>query len=185
MQYEGRMPDYLLACVGGGSNAIGLFHSFLTHTPADEVKNIKYCGIEAGGIAIEAGKHAARFAGGSVGVFQGCKSYLLQDEDGNVLGTHSVSAGLDYASVGPQHAYLFETGQVHYTYASDDEALNAFEVLSRKEGIIPALESAHALAYAFKLAKELSDKHVMIVNLSGRGDKDVQHVAKLKGIDLF
>lgn len=174
MEAEGKLPDYLIACVGGGSNSIGLFHEFL---PED----VKMIGVEAGGRGVETGEHAARFAGGSVGVLQGTKSYLLQDEDGNVLGTHSVSAGLDYASVGPEHAYLKDTGRVQYTYANDDEALNAFELLSRTEGIIPALESSHALAEAVKFAPRLSKDKIMIVNLSGRGDKDVQHVAQIKG----
>jgi tryptophan synthase beta chain len=173
---EGALPHVLVACVGGGSNSIGLFHEFLTH---DEIEMV---GVEAGGESVESGRHAARFAGGSVGVFQGCKSYLLQDDNGNVLGTHSVSAGLDYASVGPQHAYLFETGRVRYTYASDQEALSAFELLSSTEGIIPALESAHAIAEAVKLAPRMAKDKIMIVNLSGRGDKDVQHVAAIKGI---
>lgn len=178
-EVESRYPDYLVACVGGGSNAIGLFHSFLIHTPVEEVSHTKFVGVEAGGISIESKKHAARFAGGSVGVFQGCKSYLLQDDDGNVFDTHSVSAGLDYSSVGPEHAYLFESKRVDYTYATDDEALDAFETLSRKEGIIPALESAHAVAHAIKLAPTLSKDNVILVNLSGRGDKDVQHAASI------
>ena len=177
MKAEGRLPDYLIACVGGGSNAIGLFHAFLK----DDLQMI---GVEAGGKGIESGLHAARFAGGSVGVLQGCKSYLLQDEDGNVLSTHSVSAGLDYASVGPEHAFLKEMGRARYTYATDEEALEAFEILSRTEGIIPALESAHAIAETVKLAPSLSKKKVIIVNLSGRGDKDVEHVARIKGVIL-
>ncbi|MDI6745014.1 MAG: tryptophan synthase subunit beta [Thermodesulfovibrionales bacterium] len=177
LQAEGRLPDYLVACVGGGSNAMGLFHEFL----GDDIKMV---GVEAGGKGIETGEHAARFAGGSVGVFQGCKTYLLQDDDGNVLGTHSVSAGLDYASIGPQHPYLRDSGRVQYTYATDDEALAAFELLSKTEGIIPALESAHALAEAVKLAPKLSKDKIIIINLSGRGDKDVQHVANIKGIKL-
>ena len=174
---ERRLPDYLIACIGGGSNAMGLFHAFL----GDGVKMI---GVEAGGRGIGSGEHAARFAGGSLGVFQGTKTYLLQSEEGNVLGTHSVSAGLDYAAVGPEHAYLKETDRVAYTYATDEEALSAFELLSRTEGIIPALESAHALAGVIKLAAGLSGGDSVIVNLSGRGDKDVQQVAKIKGIDL-
>ncbi len=174
---EDRLPDYLIACVGGGSNAIGLFYEFLN----DEVKMI---GVEAGGRGIETGEHAARFAGGSIGVFQGCKSYLLQDEDGNVLGTHSVSAGLDYASVGPEHPYLRGIKRVQYTYATDDEALAAFELLSKTEGIIPALESSHAIAEAIKLAPKMPKNKIIIVNLSGRGDKDVQHVARIKGIEI-
>ncbi len=174
---EGRLPDYLVACVGGGSNAMGLFHEFLK-------EDIKMIGVEAGGRGIKTGEHAARFAGGSLGVFQGCKSYLLQDDDGNVLGTHSVSAGLDYASVGPEHPYLRDTGRVRYTYATDDEALSAFDLLSGTEGIIPALESAHAVAEVVKFAPKLDQDKIVIINLSGRGDKDVQHVAKIKGIEL-
>ncbi len=174
---EGRLPDYLVACVGGGSNAIGLFYAFLK----DEIRMI---GVEAGGEGIETGRHAARFAGGSLGVLQGCKSYLLQDDDGNVLGTHSVSAGLDYASIGPEHPYLRDKGIIQYTYATDDEALAAFELLSRIEGITPALESAHAIAEVVKRAPRLSKEEIIMVNLSGRGDKDVQHVANIKGIEL-
>ncbi len=181
---EGKLPDYLIACVGGGSNAMGLFHAFLTHHTSPTTHHIKMIGVEAGGKGIETGEHAARFAGGSVGVFQGCKSYLLQDDDGNVLGTHSVSAGLDYASIGPEHPYLKDAGRVQYTYATDDEALAAFELLSRIEGIIPALESAHALAEIIKLAPKLPKDNIVIVNLSGRGDKDVQEVARIKGIEL-
>jgi tryptophan synthase beta chain len=177
LKAEGKLPDYLVACVGGGSNAMGLFYEFLDD-------NLKMIGVEAGGKGIETGQHAARFAGGSIGVFQGCKSYLLQDEDGNVLGTHSVSAGLDYASIGPEHPYLRDKGRIQYTYATDAEALAAFEILSETEGIIPALESAHALAEVMKFAPQLSPDEIIIVNLSGRGDKDVQHVAGIMGIDL-
>lgn len=177
LKAEGRLPDYLIACIGGGSNAMGLFNEFLE----DDINMI---GVEAGGNGIGSGKHAARFAGGSLGVLQGTKSYLLQDDDGNILETHSVSAGLDYAAVGPQHAFLKDSGKVRYTYALDDEALAAFELLSRTEGIIPALESSHALAETVKLAPTLSKDNVIIVNLSGRGDKDVQQVAALRGIEL-
>ena len=177
LEAEGRLPDCLIACVGGGSNAMGLFYEFLN----DDVKMI---GVEAGGKGIESGEHAARFAGGSIGVFQGCKSYLLQDDDGNVLGTHSVSAGLDYASIGPEHPFLRDTGRVEYSYATDDEALNAFELLSKTEGILPALESAHAVAEVAKRAPEFASDKIIVVNLSGRGDKDVQHVARIKGIEL-
>jgi tryptophan synthase beta chain len=184
IEAEGRLPDYLIACVGGGSNSIGLFHEFLAGNSAHDAQHTKMIGVEAGGRGIETGEHAARFASGSIGVFQGCKSYLLQDEDGNVLGTHSVSAGLDYASVGPEHPYLRDKGRINYTYATDIEALSAFELLSRSEGIIPALESAHAIAEAVKLAPSLSKDAVIIVNLSGRGDKDVQHVARIQGIEL-
>ncbi|MEO5355688.1 MAG: tryptophan synthase subunit beta [Nitrospirae bacterium YQR-1] len=181
LKAEGRLPDYLIACVGGGSNAMGLFNSFLTDR---KKKHIEFIGVEAGGLGIETGKHAARFSGGSVGVFQGCKSYLLQDDNGNVLSTHSVSAGLDYASVGPEHAYLHDTEAVQYSYALDSEAMEAFETLSKTEGIIPALESSHAIAEAVKLAPTLSKDTIIIINLSGRGDKDVQQVARIKGIEL-
>ncbi len=177
LKAENKLPDCLIACVGGGSNSIGLFHAFLKD-------NIKMIGVEAGGMGIKSGKHAARFAGGSLGVFQGCKSYLLQNKDGNVLGTHSVSAGLDYASVGPEHCYLREIQKVQYTYATDKEALKAFDLLSKIEGIIPALESAHAIAEAVKIAPEMPENSIIIVNLSGRGDKDVQEVARLKGIQI-
>jgi tryptophan synthase beta chain len=156
---------------------MGLFHEFIS----DDVKMI---GVEAGGDGIESGRHAARFATGSLGVLQGCRTYLLQDDDGNVLETHSVSAGLDYASVGPEHSYLRGEGRIEYSYVVDSEALAAFEMLSRTEGIIPALESAHALAEVVKLAPKLNNNQVIIVNLSGRGDKDVQQVARLKGIEL-
>ena len=177
MKAENRLPDCLIACVGGGSNSIGLFHAFLKD-------NIRMIGVEAGGHGIKSGKHAARFAGGSLGIFQGCKSYLLQDRDGNVLGTHSVSAGLDYASVGPEHCYLRDLRKIEYTYATDREALRAFELLSKIEGIIPALESAHAITEAVKVASSMNKKSIIIVNGSGRGDKDVQEVARIKGIRL-
>ena len=175
LKAEGRLPDCLIACVGGGSNSIGLFYAFLKD-------NIKMIGVEAGGLGIDTGKHAARFAGGSLGVFQGCKSYLLQDDDGNVLGTHSVSAGLDYASIGPEHCYLRDIKRIEYTYATDERALKAFELLSNTEGIIPALESAHAIAEALKAAPTMSKDSIIIINLSGRGDKDVQEVARIKGL---
>ena len=174
---EGRLPDQLIACVGGGSNAMGLFHAFL----GDGAKMV---GVEAGGKGVGSGEHAARFAGGSLGVFQGTRTYLLQDEAGNVLGTHSVSAGLDYAAVGPEHPYLRDAGRVEYTYATDNEALSAFELLSRTEGIIPALESAHAVAEAVKRAPVLPQTEIILVNLSGRGDKDVQQVAGIRGTAL-
>ena len=173
LEQEGRLPDTLIACVGGGSNSIGLFFEFLAET------NIKMIGVEAGGTSIEPGKHAARFAGGSPGMLQGAMSYVLQDKDGQIQGTHSVSAGLDYASIGPEHAYLHGIGRVTYTYATDDEALEAFQTLSRLEGIIPALESAHALAHAVKIVPDMPREQVVIINLSGRGDKDVQHAARI------
>ena len=170
---EGRLPDILVACVGGGSNSIGLFHPFLN----DDVRMI---GVEAGGRGDTLGKHAARFmTGGSVGVLQGTKSYLLQDENGQIALTHSVSAGLDYASIGPEHAYLHDVNRVEYASASDDEALAAFKTLSETEGIIPALESSHAVAHAMKIAPAMSRDQIMIVNLSGRGDKDVNTVAEI------
>jgi tryptophan synthase beta chain len=171
LEKEKRLPDVLIACVGGGSNAMGLFYPFL------EDKSVRMVGVEAGGEGIEAGKHAARFQGGSLGVLQGTRSYLLQDEFGQVQLTHSVSAGLDYAAVGPEHAWLRDQHRVEYTYATDDKALDAFMKLARLEGIIPALESAHAIAEVIRRAPEMSSSELIIVNLSGRGDKDVSQVA--------
>src|SRR5262245_12013670 len=170
LEKEKRLPEVLVACVGGGSNAMGLFYPFLK----DEVKMV---GVEAGGEGIEAGKHAARFQGGSLGVLQGTRSYLLQDEFGQVQLTHSVSAGLDYAAVGPEHAWLRDHHRVEYTYATDDKALEAFMKLARLEGIIPALESAHAIAEVIQRAPQMGKDQLIIVNLSGRGDKDVAQVA--------
>ncbi len=178
MKLEGRLPDCLVACVGGGSNAMGLFHEFMGEGA------VRMYGIEAGGTGIERGRHAARFAGGSLGVLQGCKTFVLQDRDGQIEPTHSVSAGLDYAAVGPEHAYYHDTGRIEYAYAVDEEALEAFDLLSRLEGIIPALESAHAVAYCLKLAPTLGADKVIICNLSGRGDKDVMQVAKIRGVEL-
>jgi tryptophan synthase beta chain len=177
---EGRLPDLLVACIGGGSNAMGLFYEFLGDT------EVAMVGVEAGGTAIVPGMHAARFAGGTLGMLQGAMSYVLQDEDGQIGQTHSVSAGLDYASVGPEHALLFTSGRVEYTHASDQEALDAFQLLSCMEGIIPALESAHAIAETVKRAPTMRADQVIIVNLSGRGDKDVQQAAKfiLKGEEI-
>ena len=169
---EGRLPDYLVACVGGGSNSIGLFHEFLGE------ESVKMVGVEAGGLGIPSGLHAARFSGGSLGVLQGAKSYLLQDDDGQIQTTHSVSAGLDYASIGPEHALLHDQGRAEYTYIVDDEAIDGFHFCGRTEGILPALESAHAVAQLRKLAPTLSDDKIIIANMSGRGDKDVQQVAK-------
>ena len=173
VEKENRLPDLLVACVGGGSNSIGLFHEFL-----DE-PSVRMIGVEAGGIGSALGEHAARFLNdGRVGVLQGTKSYLLQDEYGQVALTHSVSAGLDYASIGPEHAFLHDAERVEYVSASDDEALAAFQMLSETEGIIPALESAHAVAHAAKVAPTMEKNEIMIVNLSGRGDKDVNTVAE-------
>ena len=172
---EGRLPDVLLACVGGGSNSIGLFHPFL------QDRTVRMIGVEAGGLGIASGKHAARFAGGRVGVLHGTRSYVLQDEGGQIQTTHSVSAGLDYPSVGPEHAYLFEAGRVEYVSVTDEEALRGFQLCCETEGIIPALESAHAVAYAERLAPTLPRDAVCVINMSGRGDKDVQIVAELLG----
>ena len=178
LEKEGRLPDELIACVGGGSNAIGLFYEFL-----DE-PSIRLVGVEAGGHGIKRGEHAARFEGGRLGVLQGCKTYILQNADGQIELTHSVSAGLDYAAIGPEHAYYRDIGRIEYGYATDTEVLDAFKVLCRVEGIIPALESTHALAYTIKRAPQLDKDRIIIVNLSGRGDKDVNQVARLLGQDL-
>ncbi|MCS6329743.1 MAG: tryptophan synthase subunit beta [Nitrospira sp.] len=175
---EGRLPDCLIACVGGGSNAMGLFHAFVPD------KKVKMVGVEAGGLGVESGKHAARFAGGRPGVLQGTMTYLLQDENGQVNLTHSVSAGLDYAAVGPEHSYLRESNRAEYTSVTDDEALAAFDLLAREEGIMPALESAHAIAEVVKRAPKMKKNQILVVNLSGRGDKDVQQVARIKGVTL-
>ena len=172
---EGRLPDELIACVGGGSNAIGLFYEFL------EEPGVRMIGVEAGGNGIKTGEHAARFAGGRLGVLQGCKTFLLQDKEGQIELTHSVSAGLDYAAVGPEHAFYRDRGRIEFAYATDDEVLEVFQLCSRLEGIIPALESTHALVEGLKRAKALSKDKVIIVNLSGRGDKDVEQVAKILG----
>ena len=176
LEQTGDLPDALVACVGGGSNAIGLFHPFL----GDE--NVRMIGVEAGGKSNNLGEHAARFnkaGGGKIGVLQGTKSWLLQTDDGQIALTHSISAGLDYASVGPEHAFLQSIGRVEYAMANDDEALKAFQVLSETEGIIPALESSHAIAHLFKLAPEMSPAQSIICNLSGRGDKDVNQVQEM------
>jgi phosphoribosylanthranilate isomerase len=171
----GRLPDLIIACIGGGSNAIGAFHSFL------EDAEVKLIGVEAGGKGIASGQHAARFAGGSPGVLHGCYTYVLQSEEGQILSTHSISAGLDYPAIGPDHAVLYESGRVEYTSVTDDEALAAFHLLSQAEGIIPALESSHALAHLIKIAPTLDQGTVVIVNLSGRGDKDLPQIFKQKG----
>ncbi|MGO8679052.1 MAG: tryptophan synthase subunit beta [Limisphaerales bacterium] len=178
LEKEGRLPDMLIACVGGGSNAMGLFYPFLQDA------GVRMVGVEAGGEGIAAGKHAARFQGGSLGVLQGARSYLLQDEFGQVQLTHSVSAGLDYAAVGPEHAWLRDQHRVEYTYATDERALAAFAKLARLEGIIPALESAHAVAETIERAPKLPKDQLVIVNLSGRGDKDVAQVAAKLGLRM-
>ncbi|GAB4244125.1 MAG: tryptophan synthase subunit beta [Candidatus Methylacidiphilales bacterium] len=173
---ENRLPNCIAACVGGGSNAIGIFSAFL------EDPSVRLVGVEAGGEGIEPGRHAARFSGGSLGVLQGTKSYVLQNADGQIELTHSVSAGLDYAAIGPEHAYLRDIGRAEYTYATDAEALDAFQQLARLEGIIPALESAHAIAFAIKEAPKLPPDAILLVNLSGRGDKDVAQAGPLLGL---
>jgi tryptophan synthase beta chain len=167
LEHEGRLPDAIVACVGGGSNAIGAFYEFIPES------NVALIGVEAGGRGSALGEHAARFAGGTPGVLQGTYSYVLQNDAGQIAATHSVSAGLDYASIGPEHAMLHDSGRATYTSATDDEALDATKVLSRTEGIIPALESAHAVAEAIKLAPKMGKDKIMIVNVSGRGDKDI------------
>ena len=173
LEQEERLPDHLVACVGGGSNAIGLFYPFLGDA------SVAMTGVEAGGEGIIDGRHAARFQGGGLGVLQGTRSFVLQDEDGQIQLTHSVSAGLDYAAVGPEHAWLRDADRVQYTYATDEEALAAFQKLARLEGIIPALESSHAIAEVIKVAPKMRADKIIIVNLSGRGDKDVAQVAEM------
>ncbi|MEJ6524384.1 MAG: pyridoxal-phosphate dependent enzyme, partial [Opitutales bacterium] len=174
---EGKLPDEMIACVGGGSNAIGFFFDFL------EEENVRLIGVEAGGRSLEEGQHAARFEGGKLGVLQGCKTWILQNEDGQINQTHSVSAGLDYAAIGPEHAFYRDRNRINYANANDADALEAFQTLSSKEGILPALETSHGLAYAFKRATELSTDKIICVNLSGRGDKDAVEVARLLGVD--
>lgn len=172
MQREEKLPDVICACVGGGSNAIGIFYAFLNDS------GVRLVGVEAGGEGIKPGRHAARFQGGKLGVLQGSKSFLLQDADGQIESTHSVSAGLDYAAVGPEHCHLREIGRAEYTYATDDEALNAFSTLGKIEGILPALETAHGVAFAMKEAPRMKKDQIILVNLSGRGDKDVNEAAR-------
>jgi tryptophan synthase beta chain len=178
LEKEKRLPDMLIACVGGGSNAMGLFYPFLNDA------GVKMVGVEAGGLGIRPNQHAARFQGGSLGVLQGTRSYILQDKDGQIQLTHSVSAGLDYAAVGPEHAFLHDSKRVEYTYAKDDAALAAFMKLARLEGIIPALESAHAVAECMVRAPKMGKDKLIIVNLSGRGDKDVAQVAAKEKLEM-
>jgi tryptophan synthase beta chain len=177
LKLEGKLPDEMIACVGGGSNAIGFFFDFL------EEENVRLIGVEAGGRSLEEGQHAARFEGGKLGVLQGCKTWILQNEDGQINQTHSVSAGLDYAAIGPEHAFYRDRNRINYANANDADALEAFQTLSSKEGILPALETSHGLAYAFKRATELSKDKIICVNLSGRGDKDAVEVARVLGVD--
>ncbi len=176
MTEEGRLPDEMIACVGGGSNAIGFFFDFLHET------GVRLVGIEAGGRSLVEGEHAARFSGGKVGVLQGCKTWILQNQDGQINSTHSVSAGLDYAAVGPEHAHYRDLGRIEFESVGDDEALEAFKTLASVEGILPALETSHGLAHAFKRAQEMSSEQLLCVNLSGRGDKDAMEAARLMGV---
>ncbi|MGD9809714.1 MAG: tryptophan synthase subunit beta [Sphingobium sp.] len=178
LEAEGRLPDMLVACVGGGSNAIGMFHPFL------DDRDVEIVGVEAAGYGLETGQHAASIAGGYPGVLHGNKTFLLQDEDGQITEAHSISAGLDYPGIGPEHAWLHEIGRVRYEPVTDDEALAAFQKLCRLEGIIPALESSHALAALEKLAPKMGKDQIIVVNLSGRGDKDIFTVAKALGVEI-
>jgi tryptophan synthase beta chain len=178
LEMEGRLPDALVACVGGGSNAIGLFHPFLND------KSVALYGVEPAGDGIETGRHAASLIAGRPGVLHGNRTYLMEDADGQIIGTHSISAGLDYPGVGPEHAWLKDTQRAQYVPITDDEAMQGFETLTHFEGIIPALESSHAIAYAAKLAPQMGRDKIIVVNLSGRGDKDINTVARLKGISL-
>lgn len=178
MEKEGRLPDLITACVGGGSNAMGIFYPFL------EDESVKMVGVEAAGLGIGLGPHSAPLAAGSPGVLHGAKSYLMQDEHGQILPAHSIAPGLDYPGVGPEHSYLKETGRVKYTSITDDEALDAFKELSQTEGIIPALECAHAVAYVMKEASKMKKDSVVVINLSGRGDKDIHIAAEKMGIKL-
>ena len=178
MAQIGRLPDAVVACVGGGSNAIGMFYPFMDDTET------RMIGVEAGGFGLETGQHAAPLTAGRPGVLHGMRTYLMEDDAGQILGTHSVSAGLDYPGVGPEHSYLKDIGRAEYVAATDDEAMDAFRKLTQIEGIMPALESAHAVAYAMKMAKEMSPDQVIVVNLSGRGDKDIHTVAQIDGIEM-
>ncbi|MDN5313266.1 MAG: tryptophan synthase beta chain [Thermoanaerobacteraceae bacterium] len=178
MEKAGRLPDYIIACVGGGSNSMGIFYPFY------EDKSVKLVGVEAGGMGLDSGQHAAKLTRGSIGVLHGMKTYVLQDDEGQIMPVYSISAGLDYPGVGPEHAFFKEAGRSEYVYATDEEAVNAFITLTKTEGIIPALESAHAVAYAMKLAPKLSEEDIIVVNLSGRGDKDVEQIADLMGVKL-
>ena len=178
LEEEGRLPDAVIACVGGGSNAIGAFYEFIPH------EEIKLIGVEAAGKGTETTLHAATLTKGEEGIFHGMKSYFLQTEDGGIAPVYSISAGLDYPGIGPEHAWLYDTQRANYVPITDDEAVGAFEYLSRVEGIIPAIESAHAVAYGIKLAKEMRKEEIMVINLSGRGDKDVAAIARYRGVNL-
>ena len=176
LEKTGKLPDEMIACVGGGSNAIGFFYDFL------EDASVRLIGVEAGGRSLTDGEHAARFEGGKLGILQGCRTWILQNKDGQINQTHSVSAGLDYAAIGPEHAYYRDLDRIDFANASDEDALEAFKTLSCEEGILPALETSHGLAYAFKRASELPQDHTICVNLSGRGDKDAMEAARIMGV---
>ena len=178
LQKEGRLPDYIVACVGGGSNAMGIFYPFI------QDKAVALIGVEAAGQGISTGYHAASINGGSVGVIHGMMTYVLQDDDGQVLPAYSISAGLDYPGIGPEHAYLYDSRRAEYTYVEDEEAVSAFKTLCLEEGIIPALESSHAIAYGLKLAAQLPKDKIIVINLSGRGDKDIYSIAERMGVSL-
>ncbi|MBL6787011.1 MAG: pyridoxal-phosphate dependent enzyme, partial [PS1 clade bacterium] len=178
MEREGRLPDSLVACLGGGSNAMGLFHPFLDDS------DIRVIGVEAGGLGLSTPDHAASLAGGTPGVLHGNRTYLLQDDDGQIIEGHSISAGLDYPGIGPEHAFLRDVGRVEYVSATDREALDAFQLITRLEGIIPALEPSHALAHVGKIAPGLPSDHLLVMNMCGRGDKDVFSVADHLGVSL-
>jgi tryptophan synthase beta chain len=178
LELTGRLPDAVLACVGGGSNAIGIFHPFIDDT------SVRLIGLEAGGDGIESGRHAATISGGTPGVLHGTRSYVLQDENGQTVESHSISAGLDYPGVGPEHAFLHDIGRAEYRAITDEQAMHAFALLSKTEGIIPAIETAHALAGALQVGNELGKDSILLINLSGRGDKDVQTAAHYFGIPL-
>jgi tryptophan synthase beta chain len=178
LQKHGRLPDYIVACVGGGSNAIGIFHPYVND------KNVKFIGVEAAGRGVKTGKHAASLVAGKVGVLHGSKSYLLQDDNGQIQETSSIAAGLDYPSVGPEHSYYKDIGRATYVAVNDKEALQAFQLLCRTEGIIPALEPSHAIAHAIKLAGKLDKKQILVINLSGHGDKDMDIVTEALGMKL-
>jgi tryptophan synthase beta chain len=178
LELTGRLPDAVLACVGGGSNAIGIFHPFI------DDKSVRLIGFEAGGSGIETGLHAATISGGTPGVLHGTRSYVLQDKDGQTIESHSISAGLDYPGVGPEHAYLNDIGRAEYRPVTDDQAMYAFSLLCKSEGIIPAIETAHALAGALEVGNELGKDAILLINLSGRGDKDVQTAAEYFGMPL-
>jgi tryptophan synthase beta chain len=178
LEMEGRLPDALVACIGGGSNAIGLFHPFL------EDEGVRMIGVEAGGHGVETGKHAASLTGGQPGILHGNRTYLLQDDNGQIIDAHSISAGLDYPGIGPEHSFLHETGRAEYRTCTDQEALDAFQLCTRLEGIIPALEPAHALARVGDVAKELGKAGLIVMNMCGRGDKDIFSVAKHLGLEI-